>query len=205
MIERLMIPVPEAGINLEATLGKGQLGAAVIAPPHPLHGGSLDNPVVEALAEGFTRAEVAPLCFNFRGTGESSGEASGAARDADTDYRAAFARLVDRHPGPYYAGGYSFGAASAIRVAGGDPRIARLFLVAPPLAMIDRKALANVRGSVSLIIGDNDEYTPRAELERALEPFPNLRLHLLPGVDHFFSSGGLDELTQLIAQSCCST
>ena len=94
MTERASIAVPVAERQRSAVARSrvrrsGRRGAAVIAPPHPLYGGRLDNPVVIALADGLRAAGLATLCFNFRGVGGSSGHASGAAADADADYRAA--------------------------------------------------------------------------------------------------------------------
>ena len=42
-------------------------GVAVIAHPHPLFGGTLDNKVVQTLARAFTQAGWTAVRFNFRG------------------------------------------------------------------------------------------------------------------------------------------
>src|SRR5690242_10050450 len=129
MTERTSITVPAASgapLSLEAVFDAGQHGAAVIAPPHPLYGGRLDNPVVIALADGLRAAGLATLCFNFRGVGQSSGHASGATADAEADYRAALDHLMRKQHGPFVAAGYSFGAAAATRIAAKDHRIERL-------------------------------------------------------------------------------
>ena len=48
-------------------------GVAVIAHPHPLFGGTLDNKVVQTLARAFTQAGWTAVRFNFRGVGGSQG------------------------------------------------------------------------------------------------------------------------------------
>src|SRR6218665_1636078 len=48
-------------------------GVAVIAHPHPLFGGTMDNKVVQTLARAFVQAGWTALRFNFRGVGASSG------------------------------------------------------------------------------------------------------------------------------------
>src|SRR5687767_7109697 len=101
-------------------------GYAVNAAPHPLYGGSLDNPVVEALAEGFAARGVGTLCFNYRGIGQSAGSASDSVPRAAEDYARilAWARAqLGGSNAPLYAAGYSFGAITAIASAlADDPR-----------------------------------------------------------------------------------
>ena len=49
------------------------LGVAVIAHPHPLFGGTMDNKVVTTLARAFTETGHAVFRFNFRGVGATEG------------------------------------------------------------------------------------------------------------------------------------
>ena len=48
-------------------------GVAVIAHPHPLFGGSMDNKVVQTLARAFVQCGWQAVRFNFRGVGASEG------------------------------------------------------------------------------------------------------------------------------------
>src|SRR5262245_37352130 len=48
-------------------------GVAVIAHPHPLFGGTMDNKVVQTLARAFVTCGWTAVRFNFRGVGESQG------------------------------------------------------------------------------------------------------------------------------------
>jgi alpha/beta superfamily hydrolase len=211
MTEHASIAVPAAGssapLSLEAVFDAGTRdgavrgGGAVIAPPHPLYGGRLDNPVVIALADGLRAAGLATLCFNFRGIGGSSGHASGAAADADADYRAAVDHLMRKQHGPYVAAGYSFGAAAAIRVAAKDHRIERIVVVAPPVAMLDFASLRVFHGAVTFIVGDDDMYAPLDEVQHLLAPLPHVQLKVIAGVDHFFASGGGDQIELLARDS----
>lgn len=202
MVERLNINVGGAAgepeLRLEGLLGKGERGAAVVAHPHPLYGGEMSNPVVAAIAEGLELAGIAALRFNFRGCGRSDGAPTSDAALADMDMRAAFAALRDRHAGPYLAAGYSFGAAAALRVTAHEPALAKLILVAPPVAMLDRAALQAYAGPVTLLVGDRDSYARIPDLEHVLAGAPRVSLQILEGEDHFFSSGGA-QLAPLIA------
>src|SRR5450759_5005918 len=49
-------------------------GVALIAHPHPLFGGSLDNKVAQTLAKTFVELGYVALRPNFRGVGASAGE-----------------------------------------------------------------------------------------------------------------------------------
>src|SRR3954470_14773531 len=48
-------------------------GAALIAHPHPLYGGTLDNKVVQTLARAFVELGYESWRPNFRGIGQSEG------------------------------------------------------------------------------------------------------------------------------------
>ena len=49
------------------------VGLAVIAHPHPLQGGTMDNKVVHTLCRAFVLAGWRAVRFNFRGVGQSEG------------------------------------------------------------------------------------------------------------------------------------
>ena len=48
-------------------------GVVVIAHPHPLFGGTMDNKVVQTLARAFVQCGWTAVRFNFRGVGASAG------------------------------------------------------------------------------------------------------------------------------------
>ena len=54
--------------------GQSPKGVAIIAHPHPLFGGTMDNKVVQTLARAFVQAGYTAVRFNFRGVGASAGE-----------------------------------------------------------------------------------------------------------------------------------
>jgi len=187
------IALDDAGeLALEGLFAGGagaDCGGAVIAPPHPLFGGSLDSPVLSELAMAFRQAGRASLCFNWRGVGASGGEPSGEAADADQDYAAALRQLAETVPGPLAACGYSFGSAAALRVGGRYPRVRELLLVAPPPALLSAAALRAFPGRVLAIAGERDAVAPPAELEQLLAALPGAELAVVPEADHFFARG----------------
>ena len=174
--------------------GAANSGIAVLAPPHPLYGGSIDNPVVQALGTTLAELGLRALAFNWRGVGDSDGRGSGELSDAATDYRTAIDTALAGTEGPLVLAAYSFGAATALRVAAGDERIAALLLIAPPPALLGPEGLDCGR-PVTVIVGSDDEFAPTAELEALAADPANAELFVIDGADHFFSTG-LDEIPQ---------
>jgi len=164
----------------------------VIAAPHPLYGGSMDSPVVNEIAHAARTAGLASLRFNWRGVGASAGVISGNANDAEADYRAALRHLLATAPGTAVAAGYSFGAAAAVRVAPGEPRVRRLVLVAPPPALLDIDSLAAFTGDALLLVGAEDAIARPAEVEHIASELPRATFAAVPRADHFFTAGLAD-------------
>ena len=200
-------PVPGDEIELEGRLssaGAAPRCSAVVAPPHPLMGGSLDNPVVFALVAGLAGGSCRTLRFNWRGVGASTGTASAEIADGVADYAAAAACVraaIEQPDGgglTTIAAGYSFGSVAAVHVAAADASIGRLVLIAPPLGMVEMPELADARIPVHVIVGDGDEYAPVLAIESALSGLDDARLDVLAGVDHFFAFGGAERITELV-------
>ncbi len=163
--------------------------AAVIAPPHPLYGGSMDSPVVTEIAHACERAGLASLRFNWRGVGASAGEVTRDPEVACEDYAASLDWLEATVSGAITACGYSFGAATAVRSVASRPRVRRLLLIAPPPSMLDRRALEDFAGEVLVAVGDCDAFAPWQPLRDLVESLPRSRFELLEGADHFLIQG----------------
>jgi len=163
--------------------------AGVIAPPHPLYGGSMQSPVVNEIAYALEKAGIASLRFDWRGVGASGGAPSGSSEDADADYAAALDHLEETVNGELLACGYSFGAAAALRAASDRPRVMRLVLVSPPPQLLDAAALERFVGRVLIVTGERDAIAPPAELEALAARARRGRFARLPACDHFFGSG----------------
>jgi alpha/beta superfamily hydrolase len=168
--------------------GKAVRGA-VVAPPHPLHGGSMDSPVVNEIAWACARSGIASLRFNWRGVGASAGTASDAPEDGDSDYRDALAQMTETVPGPVVACGYSFGAAAALRVARASTRVDRLVLVAPPPSLLGKEGFAGVKQRLLVLVGDADQFVGPEKLAEALGQIPGATFEAITGADHFFGAG----------------
>lgn len=166
-------------------------GAAVVAHPHPLHGGTMHTKVVHRaarlLADSFG---LATLRFNFRGVGASEGvhdDGRGEVDDLLAATRAVRAACVD---GPLVLSGFSFGSLCTIAAAG-VVRPEAVLLIGVPLLLWDRSAAEALAGvPVAWVQGEDDGFGG-ADLARAAATRLGWTLHVVPGTDHFFS-GHLD-------------
>lgn len=181
-----------AGLRLEAMTAAppGACTGVVICHPHPLYGGDMANPVVRCLTEAAAQQGLATLRFNFRGVGASTG-VHDAGRGERDDVAAAMGFLRSTlGPGARIAlAGYSFGAAIAAACA--RPDLAGLALVAPPFRSQEPPGalVGGLAAPVLLLAGAEDEYCPRAALERLAQALPKAEVRVLAGVDHFFTNG----------------
>jgi len=159
------------------------VGVAVLCHPHPLHGGTMDNKVVQTLARAFVALGYTAVRFNVRGVGESAGAWDEGRGEVD-DALAVIAAL--RVPGrPLALGGFSFGAAMAARAASRLPADA----AAERLALIGPAVVNFPPGTVSqdtlVVHGEADEVVPLAAVLDWARP-QTLPVTVVPGVGHFF-------------------
>jgi len=170
----------------EPLLAAGQAlrGVAVLCHPHPLHGGTMDNKVVQTLARAFVALGYRAVRFNFRGVDGSAGvwdEGRGETDDA-LAVVAAF-----RDPAlPLALAGFSFGsfvaAQAAARLAADGAPAERLALIGPATS---RFAMPVVAANTIVIHGETDDVVPlQATLDWARPQV--LPVIVLPGVGHFF-------------------
>jgi len=70
---RTLVRGAAGAIEVAAATAPGAHAIAVIAHPHPLFGGTMDNKVITTLARAFTDTGHAVFRFNFRGVGATEG------------------------------------------------------------------------------------------------------------------------------------
>src|SRR6185312_8422227 len=84
-------------------------GIALVAHPHPLFGGTMDNKVAQTLARTLVALGYATARMNFRGVGKSEG-AHDEGRGETDDMALLLAHMQAKFPGlPFVLGGFSFG------------------------------------------------------------------------------------------------
>jgi len=162
-------------------------GVALIAHPHPLFGGSLDNKVVQTLAKTFVELGYVALRPNFRGVGASTGEHDEGRGEAD-DLLAIldYARMRFGAEPPVLAG-FSFGAYVQTLVARrAAPQRMALVAVAAGFVSGGRSYTAEPVPANSIIIhGELDVTVPLANVLAWARP-QDLPIIVVPGADHFF-------------------
>jgi hypothetical protein len=199
LAQTLTLQVPGARHTLEARLSRSPQarGLALVAPPHPLFGGSIGNPVVRALETALAAGGFSTLAFNFRGTGASGGQPSGELSDALTDYLAA-ARGAGSLELTWLTG-YSFGACAALAAAI-ELGVPRVLMVAPPLALLDPALLRAFPGELAVAVGSADDYAPLTSLREAFSAARAARIELVEDADHFFLGSQCQALAPVLAQ-----
>jgi alpha/beta superfamily hydrolase len=171
-------------------------GSALFAHPHPLDGGTMHNKVVYRAAQALARSGYGTLRFNFRGAGSSEG-LHDEGRGEVSDFRAAMDEAVRRGGLPLVAGGFSFGAAVALKAIPGDDRVRAFIGVGLPVAMPSGRGLLSPAVPALFVVGGNDGFGPPQKLAEFLGGAGSIVE--VPGADHFLT-GKLDVLQDAITR-----
>lgn len=164
-------------------------GVVVIAHPHPLMGGTMDNKVVHTLVRAAVQSGWRAVRFNFRGVGRSVGawdEGRGELQDMLAVVDDARSQ-ADAHHLPLALAGFSFGgfvAASAFVALQqpGRQAAAHLMLVSPATS---RYAVPHVPADTLVVQGEADDVVPLSSILDWARP-QALPVTVVPGVGHFF-------------------
>ena len=169
-------------------------GIALVAHPHSLQGGTLDNKVVQTLAKTFYALGYAVVRFNFRGVGASGGSFDDGVGETDDALTVlAYARGALGDALPIALAGFSFGSFVQSRVA---QRVTpqRMVLVGPA---VHRFPVEHVPADTIVIHGEEDDVVPLADVLAWARP-QHLPVVVFPGCGHFFH-GRLPQLSRVIA------
>lgn len=171
-------------------------GLLLIAHPHPLHGGSLENKVVTSLAKTAVQQGWVAVRPNFRGVGMSEGVFDKGVGETD-DMLSVVHFVEKRYPDlPWILAGFSFGAYVQHRLRRRMPA-RRLVLIAPAVTMY---AFDSVPTNTVVIFGDADELIPPAAMQQWADA-QQLTIRRIPAAGHFFH-GKLKELQQAFSETC---
>ncbi len=132
-------------ILLEGRLIENDGPVCIVSHPHPLAGGDMHHPVVEALWNAAGAAGMRALRYNFRGVGGSTGELTRNSPLALDDLAGAIDFLGGSHDAPVLAIGYSYGARVTLHAMFDGEPIERAALVALPTRLpVNRAAMSNL-------------------------------------------------------------
>jgi alpha/beta superfamily hydrolase len=178
-------------------------GVAVIAHPHPLFGGTMDNKVVQTLARAFVQCGWRAIRFNFRGVGGSVGVHD----NGQGELQDLLAVVQDQAPdGPLALAGFSFGAfvtSHAIEQLRLQRQIDKLVLVGTAASRFKVAPLDPELHERALVVhGEADDTVPLADVMDWARP-QKLPVTVIPGVEHFFH-GQLPLLRSLVVRHLMS-
>ncbi len=188
--QKLTIPGP-AGL-LEIAIDRPEaapIGTALVAHPHPLFGGTLDNKVAQTLARACVQCGFITVRPNFRGVGQSAGTHDEGNGEVD-DLLTALEYLWQQAPGlsdlPFILAGFSFGAAVQTRVAqrlhSAEKTPLQMILVGLGLGRFE---VPTVPANTLLIHGEQDDTIALTAVLDWARP-QELPVTVIPGADHFF-------------------
>jgi len=161
-------------------------GIALVAHPHPLYGGTMDNKVAVTLARTFLALGYATARFNFRGVGASEGVHADGIGETD-DMLVMLEHMQSRYPGlPVALSGFSFGTFVQARLqqrllAEGRPA-ERLVLVGTAAG---KWPMPDVPADTILIHGEVDDTITLTQVLDWARP-QDIPVIVIPGADHFF-------------------
>ena len=184
-----------------AAAGAPALGVAVIAHPHPLFGGTMDNKVVQTLARAFVACGWTAVRFNFRGVGASEGvhdEGRGETRGHAGGGRS---RLAPEGPLAHRR--------LFVRRLRGEPRACRrcgpsatsgtwCWSAPPPRASAVAPLPPDAHERTLVVHGEHDDTVPLAAVMDWARP-QSLPVTVVPGGGHFFH-GQLPLLKNLVVR-----
>ncbi|MCL1886805.1 MAG: alpha/beta hydrolase [Betaproteobacteria bacterium] len=186
--ERFYVAGPAGQLECALDLPEAPpVGIALLAHPHPLYGGTMDNKVVQIMARAFIGLNYASVRVNFRGVGHSAGAHAEGLGEAE-DMAVVLEYVKKRYPDlPVALGGYSFGTyvqsllQQRLASEGNPPE--RMVLVS---VTAGKWAVDTVPKETILIHGETDEIIPLSDLFQWARP-QDLSVVVVTGGDHLFN------------------
>ena len=186
--------------------GESRRGIALVAHPHPLFGGNLNNKVAQTLARSFQELGYVAIRPNFRGVGKSEGAHDEGRGEAEDLLRVTEWAKIEYGDLPLILAGFSFGGYVQLRVARKVP-CERLVLIAPAVGRLDPaigklEPVTEVPAKTLVIHGDEDDVVLLQSVIDWAKPM-QLPIVVLPGAGHFFH-GRLTQLKEIVQAACRS-
>ncbi len=173
----------ECALDVPETAARG---VALIAHPHPLFGGTMDNKVVHTLVRAFVALGYASFRMNFRGVGASAGVHDEGMGETD-DMAALLNHAQQQYPDlPLALAGFSFGTFVQARL---QQHLTEQNAPAERLVLVGCAAgkwpMPSVPANTILIHGELDDTIPLQQVFDWARP-QELPVVVIPGADHFF-------------------
>ena len=179
--------------------GQSPKGVAIIAHPHPLFGGTMDNKVVQTLARAFVQCGYTVVRFNFRGVGASAGEYDAGKAELQ-DLLAVVQQVAPE--GPIALAGFSFGAfvtSHALAQLWEQGRVQKAVLVGTAASRFEVAPVpADAHDQTLVVHGEADDTVELSAVMDWARP-QILPVTVIPQVGHFFH-GQLPLLKSLVVR-----
>lgn len=177
-------------------------GVAVIAHPHPLFGGTMDNKVVQTLARAFVQCGWTTVRFNFRGVGGTAGTYDEGRGELE-DLLAVVEQVAPASDGlPIALAGFSFGAfvtSHALAALWPEGRVQQAVLVGTAASRFDVAPVPPEAHARTLVLhGEMDDTVPLSAVMDWARP-QILPVTVIPSGGHFFH-GQLPLLKSLVVR-----
>ena len=173
-------------------------GVAVVAHPHPLFAGTMDNKVVQTLARALVSCGWSAVRFNFRGVGATEGVYD-EGRGEMQDLLAVVAQTAPEGV-PLALAGFSFGAfvtSHAMQALWEARPVEKLVLVGTAASRFSVAEVAPEAHDRTLVVhGELDDTVPLSAVLDWARP-QSLPVTVVPGGGHFFH-GQLPLLKSLV-------
>ena len=157
-VRKLWIPGPEGRMEAALRVAAEPCATAVVAHPHPLHGGTLHNPVVFHSERRLHELGMTTLRFNFRGVGDSAGTHDGGRGEVE-DLAAAASWIRGLCPErPLILVGYSFGSVCAVKLAVREHTIRAVVGIGLPTRTYEFEEIARLGRPMAVVQASADEF-----------------------------------------------
>ena len=167
---------------------------ALILHPHPLYGGTMNNPVVMEMFNIFDELGFSTFRFNFRGVGKSEGKFdNGLGELSDAAAGLDWIQRQNPNANQCWVSGFSFGALLCMQLLMRRPEITRFVSISPQPNLYDFNFLAPCPASGLLIQGKKDELVPIEDTNRLAQKLQSqknivVNYEEISGANHFFDN-----------------
>ncbi len=205
--ERRLLAGPSGSLEVALDVPPGPAqgkGLALICHPHPLHGGTMDNKVVQTLARAFVQCGWQAVRFNFRGVGTTEGVHDDGRGEAQ-DFLAVVQQCAPE--GSLALAGFSFGSfvmSQTLAPLWPSRQIEKLVFVGAAASRFQVATVpAELHERTLVIHGESDDTVPLAAVMDWARP-QVLPVTVVPGGSHFFH-GQLPLLKSLVVRHLTSS
>jgi|TARA_Y100000389_G_scaffold72722_1_gene69492 alpha/beta superfamily hydrolase len=167
---------------------------ALLLHPHPLYGGTMNNPIIMELYNIFDDLGFSTFRFNFRGVGKSEGKFdNGLGELADAAAALDWVQRQNPNTNQCWVSGFSFGAVICMQLLMRRPEITRFVSVSPQPNLYDFNFLAPCPASGLIVHGKKDEIAPLDDVQKLaqkLQAQKNITVEYeeVSGANHFYDN-----------------